>query len=370
MINLGYWWECFKAKIAGWRDGKYYAKNNEIPWKIRTDDKGKPLYDKKGKKKYIYPEYELKIAKLYNSGIKEIIRKWEEKDKKLKSEYCSALIRKKEAEELLNELDKEYEEYKQEYKNLETQKRKCVPPPKEPKWWYRLCLILIGLFEVPFNAIAFRAFREAEIFNYAIAILIGLGLVISGHFVGKKIKEKELLEAFLWSLIPLLALLGISYMRKEYLMSIQAEISPIAAFLIYWIIGIFIFAFATLISYSFHEDRKDVQTLLENLKDLQKRLKKLEPKINALRKEIISLQEKIIKIDNKREEIFNKEHLKISQCVQSARSIITTYRRCLLKNYPQVKNNKPPSFPDILREEDESHILCVGESNKLDRNCV
>jgi len=53
MGNFWYWWECFKAKRAGRKDGKYYGKANTRPWEEARDEQGELIRDEEGKIKLI-----------------------------------------------------------------------------------------------------------------------------------------------------------------------------------------------------------------------------------------------------------------------------------------------------------------------------
>lgn len=373
MSNYWYWWECFKAKQAGLRDGKDYGKNNTLLWEKVKDEKGKIQIDTDGKPKYKYTSCEVEMVKKYNAGIQEIVQRWAPTDQKFKGNYCIALKNKTDAEDIVKQLNDDYNKVKGKYEKLETNKQKFEPPPIEPKWFYWPLLCFLGLLEIPFNVIVARPFGHSEIFNYSIAILLGAVLVGGGHFLGRGCKEKNILTVFISIFIVVGLSFSIAWLRKNYLTLGGIEFPPMTMFWIFFIIGMTIFCVAMLISYSQHEERDKVQTILKSLKETQEKLNRIAHKKEVFQKKANFWTAKVEKIDTERIGFLKKNYAQVNQCIDTAKSIINVYRGYLEKNY--LKYKKPeterPEVPlKYLRLGGYNEILESGDEKKLDRECV
>ncbi len=93
-----------------------------------------------------------------------------------------------------------------------------------PHWLYLVFAIAIFLGEVPLNAMVFEVFGENQVMTWVMALIIGLSIPLTAHFIGIKLREHgegfswpNTIKAFLTFALITVALYGLSEMRQSYL---------------------------------------------------------------------------------------------------------------------------------------------------------
>lgn len=153
-----------------------------------------------------------------------------------------------------------------------------------PYWLYLIFAVLIGIGEVPLNAMVFNIFGENQVMTWVMSAIIGMSIPLSAHFVGIKIREHG--EGFSWpnafkalfvAGIVIAALYGLAIMRQTYLGEMKEDIGLSdrlidASFMFFWF-NLVIFVTAILIAYlandpvagyeQLHKDQKKAERSLQ-----------------------------------------------------------------------------------------------------------
>lgn len=133
-----------------------------------------------------------------------------------------------------------------------------------PLWAYLIFAILIGIGEIPLNALVFNIFGENQIMTWVMSAIIGLCIPLSAHFVGIKVREhgdgfslpNALKAAFVFVIITI-ALFALALMRQEYLGLLKDDIGlddrvVDVSFMFFWL-NIAVFVSAILVAYFAHD---------------------------------------------------------------------------------------------------------------------
>jgi len=377
-IILGGW----IAKRAGRKDGE---KGGGWPWYPVLDTAGNPVLNEYAKPKNHFADGEIEIKKNYEPTMGKIAKKWVSKDKDLKAKYCNALKEKGKVSEAISNLKKKDTTISTEYDTLKKEEAGKIPPPVEPKWWYSIIILILALSEIPFNAVAFRPMGEIEILNYLLGFVIGFGLVFLAHLLGEQLKvEKKDAGSYIsiltFIIIPLAGLFVVAYMREIHIKALGEEISSKAALWGFWILSLFIFSCAVALSWSQHEGRDDIKTLITNLKKKGKELLEIENELKRKERKEMELERLVENIKNKRIGLFKSIYYKITEYKNTAKWKMTIYRQGFKEGYMKWVKNNNAKMPDSLSQPrdfsemmeggpEETRALNTGKENDLDWKC-
>lgn len=133
-----------------------------------------------------------------------------------------------------------------------------------PSWLYIIFAVMIFLGEVPINALVFQIFGENQVMTWIMALIIGLSVPLSAHFVGIKLREHEggfsisnAIKAALVSFILIAALYGLSLMRQTYLGEYKEQLGLTqtlveSSFMFFWL-NLAVFCTAVVVAYLAHD---------------------------------------------------------------------------------------------------------------------
>jgi hypothetical protein len=144
-----------------------------------------------------------------------------------------------------------------------------------PHWAYMLLAFLIGISEVPLNALVFKIFGEAQIMTWIMSAIIGLFVPIAAHFVGIKFREHG--EGFSWPnaikgvvvlIVVIAAFFVLALMRQQYLDLVKEDIGidqriVDVSFNFFWI-NLAVYISAVLIAYLSHDSVPGYPQLLRD----------------------------------------------------------------------------------------------------------
>ncbi|MGQ9609681.1 MAG: hypothetical protein ACUVWN_10275 [bacterium] len=150
--------------------------------------------------------YEQRICKVANQNIEYIHGRWADKDAQISAAYNTASERYK----------KVSDDYESKRKKLDRD------TTVERLWHYYLFAVLIGLCEMAANIVAFKIFGESNILTFIMALSILIGIPLSGHALGKSLKQgiktvrDRILLATAVSFV-ISCLVGFAFIRKDYI---------------------------------------------------------------------------------------------------------------------------------------------------------
>lgn len=156
-----------------------------------------------------------------------------------------------------------------------------------PHWLYVVLAIAIFLGEVPLNAMVFQIFGENQVMTWIMAVIIGLSVPLSAHFVGIKFREQgggmmigETLKGATAFGIVAFALYELSLMRQSYLGENRDALGLTEQLVhdsfMFFYLNIAVFCAAILIAYLAHDTVPGYQRARDELKIARRKVEKLE----------------------------------------------------------------------------------------------
>ncbi|MFH1712683.1 MAG: hypothetical protein ABH896_00635 [Candidatus Jacksonbacteria bacterium] len=258
-MAFGLWSIFFRATVGRANAGTLYVYSSTYsPRKAKKNGK------KDGKLNASPKHYEESLLHFAEQNANLIAKQWNDTDKKLKAEYCNALSKRDVSQnkltlskEELNKPKTDFEQEQEKYKTTYTTHHLGTGA-----YWF--VIILIGLAELPFNLVAFRAILgEIEAVNIFFSLLVSGIFAASihslGQFFGENPFEKGFKKVITEDFIPLsgalflvFVIVGLAKYRENYIASFQkqlagfgfvAEISPAMASVILGVIVAFFAVF-------------------------------------------------------------------------------------------------------------------------------
>ncbi|HQH26486.1 MAG TPA: hypothetical protein PLP17_03745 [Oligoflexia bacterium] len=144
-----------------------------------------------------------------------------------------------------------------------------------PNAVYVVFALMIFLGEIPLNALVFQIFGENQVMTWIMAVIIGLCIPLSAHFIGIKMREHGQGFSFANSFKGLLAfgivaaaLYGLAVMRQTYLGEYKEQLGLTqtlveSSFMFFWL-NIAVFCTAIVMAYLAHDS---VAGFYESFKD-------------------------------------------------------------------------------------------------------
>jgi len=261
-----------------------------------------------------HPHGEFRYKEAGDRHLRQISTRWQQRDRRLKEEYCATLAELRAAEKARDTVGEDVRErdttHKQNVGEVEKERSaKRAAHGIEVGW--RLApaaygLFMLGLFvgEIPLNAIAFRIFQESEVLNFVMTLALAVALVGGAHQLGVllRIDRKSPTEAMLTTasfVIPLGALIAIALVRQGFLSAQALEaireaqgrgqqppiqpISPAMATVVFVLINLLIYSIAAILSYFSHDPlAKEIQRTERPVREARGRLATAEGGIAVL----------------------------------------------------------------------------------------
>ena len=158
-----------------------------------------------------------------------------------------------------------------------------------PHWIYVILAVAIFLGEVPLNAMVFQIFGENQVMCWVMALIIGLCIPVSAHFVGIKLREHgdgiswtNIAKGFVLIAIITAALYGLSIMRQTFLEANREALGLTPAlisssFMFFWL-NLAVFGAAIVIAYLAHDPIPGYEQVRNEMRTLRKQVSKAEVK--------------------------------------------------------------------------------------------
>lgn len=238
-------------------------------------------------------QYALELKQAADYHIREVVEQWQKKDeplaeKQVEAEQFRDRINDEtvKAEKILNTLE---EEYKNTFGN---------PLPEigfGHFLGYWLFLFIIGICELPLNAVAFRIMGESEIFTYIVTGGLAVGIPYFAHLTGAFFKEASKDRSKLyWALacvgFVVMVVVGVAYIRQQYIARFTEEQGMAKVAWLFVLINFFLFAVASIASYRLHNP------LLFEVLRARKRYRKLRKTLERAAGEVEAIKERRKKI--------------------------------------------------------------------------
>lgn len=192
------------------------------------------------------------LSELRNLGeelLCDVIRELHIQDVSLKTKYCIAKVRFLEAKNDLEMFEKQFPRYGR--------------TREVAKWVYYLVVFLFVLGELPFNLVAMRLFGEAELLTIAVALVIGIVIAVTAHWIGGTSKQPIVTGIDKWMvgvsiMIVFAAIGGIAIIREVYLVNMGEKPNQAVTFAFVAFQLLFFFV-ASYLSHASHNFRLELQ---------------------------------------------------------------------------------------------------------------
>lgn len=241
-----------------------------------------------------------------------------------------------------------------------------------PHWLYIILAIAIFAGEIPLNALVFQIFGENQIMTWIMAVIIGLAVPLTAHFIGIKFREHaeglnvaNLLKGIVALAVIVAALYGLSLMRQTYLGEFRAELGLTdnlveSSFMFFWL-NVAVLGAAIMVSYLAHDQSPGFQRSEQDLHRARRlvnwlerdRLKKLKSSrykklklVQSADEQYRDGQNQIILLKGYYDMVLKEGQELENQCLQGLRHDIEIYRRENLRARPDKQ--RPDSFSSDL----------------------
>jgi len=318
---------------------------------------------KKGILRRIPPPYEEELYNLTERDLQRLSEKWRSLDESLRVKCREAqneyLKIKKDFDKLTDKEKKIISAYEAAQSEFDS-----IGKPLLNRWIYYIAAIIIFFGEYILNSIVFNIFGETRLFTLGMASGLGVAIIIAGHELGKIYRqEKRTKEDYIMICLGLglfLVLGAISYLRLKYYEAskmaqmLGININPIAFFLIFWIINLFLVLVCALMAYlSSPTDLEEFERLKQRLKEAKKEFKKLSKEQKKLGKKLFSVRKKWDTACIKRKIKFEIFQDKVVQEIKDTSIDIWAYRGAYLNNF---KGEIPQHIKQYLNKDPKENI--------------
>ncbi len=319
----------------------------------------------------IQSAFENEILQAMQNDISLEAEKWRQLDKKLKPQYCSALVEVQHAHELYK---KESDEASLAQQELETARQKYeeLEQPSISKKWKLFWLILIGIVEFPLNSQAFAVMGHSELVTYLFAAGLCVTIPLFAHLWGETLRQRTWRGVELGKLIGipvamLLLLAGISMIRGMYFEAehtldiIGINFSPTHMTVLFIIINIGLFLAASLISYeACPKDRKYHNTISKRYHLALQRFEKEAAEESRAKGLLARYELQFQQIRQLRQQSHQHFLQNIRTIAENAEWLVQAYRTANMQNRPDI----PPVFRSQVAAELPQDLL------QLDWDCA
>jgi len=276
--------------------------------------------------------YAVSLAEVAESCIRGVIEQWSKIDETLAEKQARAeKFRDRINEETQNvkkTLDELEGKYKEKFGNL--------PPDIGFGHFlvYWLVLVVIGICELPLNAVAFRIMGESEIFTYIVTGTLAVGIPLAAHFTGVFLKEaNEDKSKLYWAIVCIVSVMMVvvvvAIIRQQYIARFTEEQGIAKLAWLFVFINFFIFAVASIYSYWMHNP-------------LLSQVLKIRKKYNNLRKMLERAIGEVEAIKQKRKSIRNVYEARARSYKDSAQRLMQTYYQYNMRYRPKNEERHTP----------------------------
>lgn len=132
-------------------------------------------------------------------------------------------------------------------------------------------LAAVFLIDVPLNSVVFNIFHAQPLETLLLAGLLGILIVPAAHVLGIQLRNgiKDRIASGIAASVPLLFIVGIAYIRKEYLKEHHSKyLTGTSGLLVFVVFNLAIFTSAVFLSYLRHDPQE--QALEESARELKR----------------------------------------------------------------------------------------------------
>jgi hypothetical protein len=228
---------------------------------------------------------EQQFVDITNGCIQTICERGEKKKGHLEGKSKSLAVRVAERESHLHESAREYGTSRaslEGYLKADTKNGKSAVIPRSQLGWrtYMVLMSVIGVGEGAFNFVVFQVFQENLPFTFLMSLAVMVGMPALGHYGGMSTRHKKYALGWVWIVIGLVALAGITYLRVMYLKSeaTPSDTTPVittrAMGVAYFCISVLIFAVAVAVAFFYHEPDEQLDGLKKDKEEKEQRWRK------------------------------------------------------------------------------------------------
>lgn len=290
------------------------------------------------------PYIDDELAKVANSCITSVAQNWMKKYTPIQDRLTSDLADLETAKQQRSAAEQELEQERDQYATVYGRRPGAFIRTPWPAYWILMSLLFV--FELPLNALVFRALNESEALTIIFTCALAFVLLFGADLLGKLLKEQTLeadenafLKGTRWVfialciLLPLIVTTGVAYYRHKY---IQDNAPPgetagngiDVVTIFFFAVNLFFYVIATIASYRVHNERRD------ELLRAQKRFKNAETTL-------ASTQKNVDRLTALRQATFQLYNLRAQQIKDSAYRLVGVYRK-----FNGRARSEPIQWPD------------------------
>lgn len=276
------------------------------------------------------PYIDDELAKVANGCITSVAQAWMKRYTSIQDRLTSDLADLDSAKQQRATAEQELEQERDQYATVYGRRPGAFIQSPWPGYW--TLMILLFVFELPLNALVFRALNESEALTIIFTCALAFVLLFGADLLGKLLKEQTLgseensfLKITRWVfitlciLLPLIVTTGVAYYRHKYIQdnappgeSVGEGIDVVTIF--FFAVNVFFYVIATIASYRVHNERRD------ELLRAQRRFKHAEATL-------ASTQKNVDRLTALRQSTFRLYNLRAQQVKDSAYRLIGVYRK-------------------------------------------
>lgn len=255
-----------------------------------------------------------------------------------------------------------------------------------PHWAYIFLAFFIFVGEVPLNALVFQMFGENQVMTWVMALIVGLCIPVSAHFIGIKLREHgrglsmtNILKGVVALAVVIAALYGLSVMRQTYLGSMKESLGLTDSlvensFMFFWL-NVAVLAAAVVIAYLAHDPIPGYDVLGHRLKVLRKKVAKAErTKVDLLKKAAMKRVAERDKAAAEHRDNCNRVDLMKGTYDQlltegkewESRCLIVLRQKAAVYRHENLKNRESKALPRSFETEPELNLELRKMKEKLD----
>jgi len=165
------------------------------------------------------PPFLVEVWQAGNAGIGDLLRKWKRVDAKLHAAWASRFAALTNASNEVTGRSSGLADAERRF----SEERSVAPPPTDSRGaWYVVACLVMGLAELPFNEIAFRAAGESEAMTLTITAALAFAVVLGAHWLGIMVRRRQRLAATVLGVAVLAVIGGVAAFRCAHMAS-QAQ---------------------------------------------------------------------------------------------------------------------------------------------------
>jgi len=209
-----------------------------------------------------FPQFEHALQQRAQTQSEAFKERWHDEDNKLHVAYCNAKGDHGRALREISRLEQTRGDLQREYDEEKARVDRLGGPVYLNKTAYLLIMFVLGVLEIPLNAVVMEAFGLDRIQTYLFTLIPAAALLFGAHFIGIATRinvfQRHSLTPVVWLSVVLAALafifvVGLSYIREEYLADVgknltEIELNPLMLTITFAAVNLLLFGVAVVAS--------------------------------------------------------------------------------------------------------------------------